>query len=153
MEWIGTMIPTIRTFTELQNLRTFDERYDYLRLVGVVGESTFGFDRYLNQTLYTSRRWLKTRDGIIIRDDGCDLGLQDYQIKGRIIIHHMNPITMEDLELSRDIIFNPEFLVCVSHTTHLAIHFGDKSLFPKLPIVRQSGDTSPWLSNSKKEWR
>jgi hypothetical protein len=134
----------IRTFTELHRLKSFDERYEYLRLKGIVGESTFGFDRYLNQMLYTSRRWLKVRDNVIIRDEGCDLGIIDYEIKGTIIVHHMNPISIEDIEKENSKILDPEFLICTSSNTHLAIHYGDKSLLPKLPIIRYSGDTSPW---------
>jgi len=136
-----------RTFTELQRLRTFKERYDYLRLKGFVGESTFGFDRYLNQMLYTSIRWRRVRDEIIVRDGGCDLGIVGYEIHGKILIHHMNPISVEDIEKDRSDIFNPEFLICTSLNTHQAIHYSDESLLPKLPVVRLPGDTSPWLSN------
>jgi hypothetical protein len=135
----------IRTFSELQKIKTFEERYKYLSLGGSVGVATFGFDRYLNQMLYTSHRWLKTRDIVIIRDNGCDLGVIDYPIRGSIIVHHMNPITAEDIESERDEIFNPEYLICVSSTTHLAIHYGDDRLLPKLPIVRSKNDTCPWL--------
>lgn len=134
----------IRMFSELNRLRTFEERYRYLRLSGVVGRSTFGFDRYLNQMIYRSKRWLKTRDEIIIRDQGCDLGIEDYEIQGRIIIHHMNPISIEDIEMDRDEIFDPEFLISTSSNTHNAIHFGDESLLPQLPIDRRPNDTCPW---------
>lgn len=134
----------IRVFSELNRLRTFKERYRYLRLSGVVGRSTFGFDRYLNQMLYRSKRWLKTRDGIIIRDQGCDLGIEGYEIHGRIIIHHMNPITIEDIEMDRDEIYDPEFLISTSSNTHNGIHFGDESLLPQLPIDRRPNDTCPW---------
>jgi hypothetical protein len=134
----------IRTYSEFRRLKTFEERYRYLRLTGVVGESTFGFDRYLNQMLYTSRRWLRTRDGIIIRDQGCDLGIRDYEIHGRIIIHHMNPITIEELEINDDKIFDPEFLITTSYNTHNAIHFGSESLLPQQPIERRPNDTCPW---------
>lgn len=133
-----------RSFTELDKLKTFDKRYEYLRLVGIVGQSTFGFDRYLNQMLYTSKRWLDVRREVIIRDDGCDLGMIGYQIKGKLLIHHMNPITPEEIESDDPIIFDPEFLICTTHLTHLAIHYGDKALLPQLPITRHSGDTSPW---------
>lgn len=135
----------IRNYTEMKQLRTFKERYEYLRLGGIVGQSTFGFDRYLNQRLYTSRRWKSTRDKVIIRDDGCDLGFSDYEINSIIIVHHMNVITMDDLEELRDHIFDPEFLICTSHSTHNAIHYGDESLLPKLPVERKRGDTTPWL--------
>lgn len=134
----------IRNYRELRRLKTFEERYFYLQLKGIVGESTFGFDRYLNQILYTSDRWLRTRDNIIIRDNGCDLGIEGYEIHGRILVHHMNPITIEDVELERDIVFDPEFLISTTLRTHNAIHFGDASLLPKLPIERRRNDTCPW---------
>lgn len=135
----------IRTFSELRRLKTFDERYRYLRIHGHVGAETFGYDRYLNQLLYRSKRWLKTRDLIIIRDQGCDLGIEGYEIHDKIIIHHMNPITPEDVECDRDEIYNPNFLICTSFNTHNAIHFGDESLLPRLPIIRRRNDTCPWL--------
>jgi hypothetical protein len=127
-------------------LKTFEERFAYLQLKGIVGESTFGYDRYLNQTLYMSRRWKRARDIVIIRDNGCDLGIDssDYEIRGIIQIHHMNPLTPEDIELGRDIIFDPEFLICTSPSTHKAIHYGDASLLPRLPIERRRNDTCPW---------
>lgn len=134
----------IRCYKELRRLPTFERRYEYLKLSGIVGETTFGFDRYLNQLLYTSKRWRKTRDEIIIRDKACDLGMEDYEINNLILIHHMNPLTIEDIELDRDIIYDPEFLICSSKRTHNAIHYGDKSLLPKLPIERKPNDTCPW---------
>lgn len=134
----------IRTYTELMKLKTFEERYEYLRLAAIVGESTFGFDRYLNQAVYTSREWRRLRDKIIIRDNGCDLALEDYEIRGKIIIHHMNPITVQDALDRNDEIFDPEFLICTSMNTHNAIHYGDKQLLPQSPIVRTPGDTCPW---------
>ena len=134
----------LRTFSKLKNIRSFEERYEYLRFTGTVGESTFGFDRYLNQMLYRSGLWLSTRDQIIIRDDGCDLGVPGYDIPEHIIVHHMNPISVDDIEMRKDTIFNPEFLICVSHRTHLAIHYGDKSLLPQIPVKRRTGDTCPW---------
>ena len=133
-----------RTFRELRKLQTFKERYDYLRLSGSVGVSTFGFDRYLNQVLYTSRDWRDARDAVIIRDWGCDLGIEEYEIRGRLVIHHMNPISVKDIESRNPDIFNPEFLVCTTHITHQAIHYGDESLLPKKPVVRYAGDTCPW---------
>jgi len=135
----------VRTFTELQKLKSFDERFEYLRLNGSVGRSTFGFDRYLNQILYRSRRWSRIRDKVIIRDNGCDLGLEDYPIIDHIVIHHMNPIRIKDIEENDNRIFDPEFLICVSYRTHQAIHYGDKSLLPSIPIERRPNDTSPWL--------
>lgn len=134
----------IRTFQKLKRLKTFEARYKYLQFSSVVGQSTFGHDRYLNQILYASKRWKRTRDDIIIRDEGCDLGVKDYEIHGRIIVHHMNPITIEDVELDRDIIYDPEGLICTTHNTHNAIHYGDESLLPQLPIERTRHDTCPW---------
>lgn len=134
---------TIRRYSDLCRLKTFNERFDYLRLNGAVGESTFGFDRYLNQHLYRSSEWKKIRNEVIVRDDGCDMGLADYPAD-RIIVHHMNPLSVEDLENRSDLIFNPEFLICVSFNTHNAIHFGDETLLPKPPVERKPGDTCPW---------
>jgi len=134
----------IRTFRELTRLKTFEERYKYLQLKSTVGKSTFGGDRYLNQLLYKSDRWKRTRDNIIIRDEGCDLGVDDYRIYGRIVIHHMNPISLEDVELDRDLIYDPEGLICTTHNTHNAIHYGDESLLPQLPNERRPNDTCPW---------
>lgn len=133
-----------RSFSELQRLKTFEERYFYLQLKGNVGESTFGFDRYLNQMLYKSGRWRKARTEVIIRDNGCDLGIDDREIQDKIIIHHMNPITIEDVEQGRDFVFDPEFLICTTDRTHNAIHYGDEKLLPRLPIERRAGDTCPW---------
>lgn len=135
---------TIKTYSELQKIKSFDERFDYLRLDGVVGKSTFGFDRYLNQILYRSHLWLRARDKVIIRDNGCDLGISDRSIVGRIIIHHINPISIDNIRKNDPTLIDPEFLICVSHNTHLAIHYGDKSLLPEIPINRHSGDTFPW---------
>jgi hypothetical protein len=135
----------IRFYKELNRIETFEGRYRYLRLTGIVGESTFGFDRYLNQLLYNSKRWRKTRDEIIIRDNACDLGVGDYEIHHPgILIHHMNPVTPEDIELDREILYDPEFLICTSKNTHNAIHFGDESLLPKMPTERKLYDTCPW---------
>lgn len=134
----------IKTYKELSRLKTFEERFDYLKLSGQVGESTFGFDRYLNQMIYQSYRWKKVRNEVILRDNGCDLGIEDYEIQGKILIHHINPITIEDAENDSDIVYDPQFLICVSPTTHNAIHFGDSSLLPKGPIVRYANDMCPW---------
>lgn len=136
-------ITTIRRYSELCRIQTFEGRFDYLKLHGVVGESTFGFDRYLNQVLYRSSEWKRVRNAVIVRDDGCDMGLGDYPAN-RIIVHHMNPLSVEDLENRSDMIFDPEFLICVSFDTHNAIHFGDETLLPKLPVERKTGDTCPW---------
>lgn len=134
----------IRTYSELIKLKTFEERYGYLRLNGIVGGPTFGFDRYLNQRFYKSRRWLQIRDEVVIRDEGCDLGISDRLITGRLFIHHMNPATIEDVVLNKESIFNPEFLICTSFETHLAIHYGDESLLIHNPIIRRPNDTIPW---------
>jgi len=132
------------TYSELKRFQTFEERFEYVKLGGTVGESTFGFDRYLNQALYTSGEWRSLRNKVIIRDNGCDLGVDGRDIGKYIIVHHMNPITIEDLDERNEDIFNPEFLICVSRNTHNAIHFGDESLLPKGPVERRPYDTCPW---------
>lgn len=135
----------IRTHSELITLPTFEERYKYLKLSGRVGADTFGFDRYLNQKVYQhDPRWKEARDIVIIRDNGCDLGLEGYEIYGKIIVHHMNPITVDDILHDRDWIFDPEFLICTTHITHNAIHYGDEKLLAKAPIERKPNDTCPW---------
>lgn len=135
----------IRTYSELIKLPSFEERYEYLRLQGVVGEDTFGFDRYLNQSLYCSEEWKRCRRLIIIRDGGLDLGCDGYEIRGRILIHHLNPITLNDIINRNPIIFDPENLICTSHNTHNAIHYGDKNLLlMATPIIRTKNDTCPW---------
>lgn len=135
---------TIKTYTELMTLPTFEERYKYLKLNGRVGEQTFGFDRYLNQVFYSSDEWRRLRDEIIIRDNGCDLGVEGREIYGRIIIHHMNPITKEDILKRSDYLLNPEYLICTVKSTHDAIHYGDENLLTKGPIERYKNDTCPW---------
>lgn len=134
----------IRTYSELQRIPSFQERYDYLRLTGVVGRSTFGFDRYLNQLLYQSARWKQVRNVVILRDEACDLGDTDYEIHDKIIIHHMNPLTVQDIELDNADIYNPEFLITTSTRTHNAIHFGDATQLPKDHVPRRRGDTQLW---------
>lgn len=134
----------IRTYTELSNLDTFEERFEYLKLNGQVGSDTFGFDRYLNQALYKSPEWNRVRKQVILRDNGCDLGIDGYDIGGKIIIHHMNPINAKDIEDRNSEIFNPEYLICVSHKTHNAIHYGDEKQLSKQIIERAPGDTCPW---------
>lgn len=134
----------IRTYSELRTYKTFIDRYNYLKLRGSVGIETFGYDRYLNQVLYRSRRWRRIRDKIILRDNGCDLGIEGYDIYDKIIIHHMNPLTIEDIENDVDEIYDPEFLISVSFNTHQAIHYGDENLLPKEPIERKPYDTCPW---------
>ena len=135
---------SIKTYSELCKLKDFKDRYEYLRLSGVVGEATFGFDRYLNQVFYRSRKWKSIRDFVIIRDNGCDLGVEGYEINGKILIHHMNPITLKDIEKESEFLLDPEFLICVSLNTHNAIHYGDESLLPLLPIERCKNDMCPW---------
>lgn len=136
---------SIRTYSELIALPTFEERYRYLRLGGRVGADTFGFDRYLNQAIYQrDSRWKDARDIVIIRDSGCDLGIEGREIYGKILVHHMNPITMDDLLHERDWIFDPEFLISTTLSTHNAIHYGDENLLMKAPIERTKNDTCPW---------
>ena len=135
---------TIKTYSQLKQLQTFEERYDYLKLGGVVGEDTFGFDRYMNQNVYRSREWKRVRDEVIMRDNGCDLGVDGHEIRGKILIHHMNPITSEDIHRVSDYLLNPEYLICVTHRTHNAIHYGDESLIVTAPIERTQNDTCPW---------
>ena len=135
----------IRTYSELIKLPTFMERYEYLRLGGKVGEETFGFDRYLNQIFYKSPEWLAIRNKIIVRDNGCDLGVPGREIRGnRILIHHMNPITVDDILNRSDFLLNPEYLICTIKNTHDAIHYGDSELLYQDPIVRSKNDTCPW---------
>ena len=133
-----------RTYTELIQLPTFKERYEYLRLGGIVGQDTFGFDRYLNQKFYHSPEWKRIRRDVIIRDEGRDLAMEGYELQNNIFVHHMNPMIPDDLINVPEWILNPEFLVCVSKQTHDAIHFGDASLLPKLPIERTPNDMCPW---------
>lgn len=134
----------IRCYTELIQFPTFKERYEYLRLGGLVGQDTFGFDRWLNQKFYRSSEWRTIRRDVIIRDEGRDLAMEGYELNGNIFVHHMNPISPKDLEEVSDLILNPEYLVCVSKRTHDAIHFGDASLLPKLPTERTPNDMCPW---------
>lgn len=134
----------IRTFTELVALLTFRERFEYLKLDGVVGADTFGFDRYLNQIFYRSKEWKSVRNAVIVRDNGCDLGLEGYDIHGNILIHHMNPISADDIINRRDYILNPNFLICTSFQTHNAIHYGDTSQLITDLVERSPNDTCPW---------
>lgn len=134
----------IRTYFELAGLKTFKERYEYLRLKGKVGEDTFGFDRYLNQQFYKDPEWKAVRDLVIIRDEGCDLGIPGREIKGKILVHHMNPITKEDIINRSDLLLNPDYLICTCKNTHDAIHYGDETLLISEPIIRSKNDTCPW---------
>lgn len=136
---------SIKTYSELMRLHTFEDRFNYLSLKGSVGEDTFGFDRYLNQAFYRSAEWKRVRDQVIIRDNGCDMGIEDAPIFGRVYIHHMNPLTREDIINSTDYLLNPEYLICVSHDTHNAIHYGSFDILPSKSFVERSpNDTTPW---------
>ena len=115
-----------------------------MKLGGLVGDTTFGYERFMNQMLYSSSKWRRLRNQIIIRDNGCDLGVEGYEIPDKIIVHHMNPMTIDDLKEFSEDVFDPEYLICVSHNTHNAIHYGDKNLLPHGPIERRPGDTCPW---------
>lgn len=134
----------IKTYSELKQLQTFEERYEYCKLGGIVGETTFGFDRYLNQQFYRSPEWKRIRREIILRDEGCDLAFPGYEIHSKIYIHHLNPISEDELLHGVEAIINPNNLVCVSFDTHQAIHYGDSSLLPKTPIERRPNDTKLW---------
>lgn len=134
----------IRSYKEVSRLKTFEERFDYLKLNGGVGVTTFGFERYLNQTLYRSRVWRSLRKDAIIRDGACDLGIPDREIIERLIVHHINPITIEDIENGNSCVYDLDNLICTYHNTHNAIHYGDSSLLARLPIERRKGDTCPW---------
>ena len=135
---------SIKTYSELITLPTFEERYEYLRLHGKVGEATFGFDRYLNQIFYRATEWKRIRNEVIIRDMGCDLGIEGRDIYDKILVHHMNPITMKDIVDRSQYLLDPEYLICTSKTTHDAIHYGDESLLIIMPNERRKNDTCPW---------
>ncbi len=135
---------SIRTYSELITLPTFEERYRYLKLDGRVGEETFGFDRYLNQLFYQSQEWRAIRNHVIVRDNGCDLGMPDREIAGLILIHHMNPITIDDIRNRSEFLLNPEYLICTVKRTHDAIHYGSENLLITAPIDRRPNDTCPW---------
>lgn len=134
----------IRRYSDLIKLSSFKERYEYLRLDGVIGKDTFGFDRYLNQIFYKSKEWQAIRTQVIIRDNGCDLAMDGYDICGKILIHHMNPISVGDILQRSSLLIDPEFLISTTQTTHNAIHYGDSSLLPREPIERSKNDTCPW---------
>ena len=134
----------IRTYSELITLPTFEERFEYLRLDGRIGDQTFGFDRYLNQLFYRDPEWLAIRDKVIIRDQGCDLGCEGYEIFGKVLVHHINPITIEDILRRDPIIFDPDNVISTCLDTHNAIHYGDENLLITEPIERKPNDTCPW---------
>lgn len=133
-----------RTYSELRRLRTFEDRFDYLKLPGQVGEVTFGFDRWMNQQFYTSRLWHQARDAAIVRDHGCDLGILGMEIHTGLLVHHMNPLTSQDLMNGEDWIIDPEFLITTSLRTHNAIHYGNENLLPRTVVARRPGDTRLW---------
>lgn len=134
----------IKTYSELRRLKSFEERFAYLKLGGAVGSATFGFDRYLNQEFYRSTLWRQARNVVIARDYGRDLGVEDHDIHDRVYVHHINPMTADDIKHSSVDILDPEFLICVRHSTHNAIHYGDESLLPKKHVDRRPGDTKLW---------
>lgn len=134
----------IRTYSELERLVTFEERFDYLVLGGSVGRSTFGFDRYINQQFYRSSKWKQARDYVIVRDQGCDLGVPGYEIHHSILIHHINPMTVDDVLHGEDWIIDPEYLITTTHNTHNALHYGAENLLPKTVVAREPGDTRLW---------
>lgn len=144
MNQLRTKMSKIRTYSELRHRITFDERFDYLSLKGVVGQSTFGFDRWINQHFYRSREWKDARSAVIVRDNGCDLGVPGYEIYADLIVHHMNPLSAEDIDKGESWILDPEFLITTSLKTHNAIHYGNESLLPRGPIERKPGDTKVW---------
>lgn len=134
----------IRTYSELTKIDTYLERFRYLKLEGCVGEDTFGFDRYLNQIFYKTIKWRRLRDYVLVRDNGCDLGIAGREIQGKIFIHHMNPICSKDIVSQSDYLLNPEFLITTAFPTHNAIHYGNEQLLIQSPIERRKNDTCPW---------
>lgn len=134
----------IKRYSELMLLPTFEERYKYLQLNGIIGDETFGFDRYINQMFYRSQEWKQVRDYVIVRDNGCDLGIEGHEIRGKILIHHMNPIGIKDIQQVNKFLLDPEYLITTMLSTHNAIHYGDESLLVTDPIERSKNDTCPW---------
>lgn len=134
----------IRRYNELARLDSFEERFDYLLLGGEVGRATFGFDRYINQSFYTSYEWKRVRDEVIVRDNGCDLGVPGYEIHAALLIHHINPMSVDDILHGEEWILDPQYLITTTHNTHNAIHYGSKSLLPKTVLAREPGDTRLW---------
>lgn len=134
----------IKTYSELIKMESFEERFRYLKLNGKVGMETFGYDRVFNQRFYTSREWLNIRDFVIVRDNGCDLGVKGYELHGGIFIHHLNPIMLDDIRNATEFLLNPEYLITTCFRTHNAIHYGDESLLVGVPVERRKNDTCPW---------
>jgi hypothetical protein len=133
-----------RSYSELRQLETFEERFRYLKLKGILGFVTFGFDRWINQRFYKSQEWKQVRNEVIVRDNGCDLGIPGYEIYSELIVHHMNPLEMDDIKHGENWIIDPEFLITTTLNTHNAIHYGDENQLARGPIVRKSGDTKLW---------
>lgn len=138
------ILMNIKRYSELILLPTFEERYKYLQLNGVIGDETFGFDRYTNQMFYRSQEWKQVRDYVIVRDNGCDLGIEGHEIRGKILIHHMNPIGIKDIQQVNKFLLDPEYLITTMLSTHNAIHYGDEGLLVTDPIERSKNDTCPW---------
>ena len=135
---------TIKTYTELCEFDNFLDRFEYLKLSSNVGDNTFGSRRYMNQILYKTDRWKQLRNSVMVRDNGCDLGMLDREIITRITVHHINPITFEDILCNSPLVWDPEYLITTSDITHKAIHYSDKNLLMKEPVMRQANDTCPW---------
>lgn len=146
--WLSTKVEAtlkkIRRYSELESLNTLEERYNYLKLSGAVGLETFGFDRYINQKFYQSSEWKRVRNIVIVRDNGCDLGIPGFEIYDKVLIHHMNPLGIDDIKHGNSDILDPEFLISTSDRTHRAIHYSDASLLPQIPIKRKPDDTLLW---------
>src|SRR4051794_5687576 len=134
----------VRSYSELRRCSTFEERFAYLSMPGEVGEATFGFDRWINQRFYRSHEWKRVREYVIVRDEGCDLGIPEYDIHVDLLVHHMNPVTADDLIRGEEWVLDPEFLITTTHRTHNAIHYGDASLLRNAPVERRPGDTKLW---------
>jgi hypothetical protein len=134
----------VRSYSELRRRQSFEDRFEYLSMRGEVGQATFGFDRWINQQFYRSREWRQVRDLVVFRDEACDLGVPGYDIHSGLLVHHMNPMTAEDLENGAQWVLDPEYLITTTHRTHNAIHYGDQSLISKPPVERRPGDTRLW---------
>lgn len=139
------LMSRIRTYRELKRLETFEDRFRYLKLDGSIGDSTFGFDRWINQRFYRSQEWKNLRDFVIVRDNGCDLGIPGYEIQHGLLVHHMNPISVQDIAEFSDIALDPDYLITTSLRTHNAIHYGNEESLPREPVVRRAGDTTLWV--------
>lgn len=141
---MNTTMSKIRRYSELRRLETFEDRFDYLKIGGTVGHSTFGFDRYINQQFYTSNQWKRVRQQVILRDNGCDLGIPGYEIHGNLLVHHLNPMDSNDILHAEEWILDPDYLITTSHDTHNAIHYGNREFLKKPYVERKQGDTRLW---------